>query len=113
FIQRVAPAKPKHAVSRAPVQVVLRLDPARVHVDCPGSVREDVPSDGFLGEGFAGENDRLKRGLKSRTPTIPLRGLRGCGGGDGVGPARVANEGDRRGAALTPPDNLALRLRPF
>src|SRR5699024_714232 len=47
-----------------------------------GPAREDVPSNSLLGEGLTGENNRLKRGLQSRTPTIPLLSLRGCGGGD-------------------------------
>src|SRR5699024_5764337 len=38
-------------------------DPACVHVDCAGPVREDVPSHSLLGEGLTGENNRLKRGL--------------------------------------------------
>src|SRR5699024_8720381 len=63
-------------------QLLASRYPRRVHVDCPGPVREDVPSDGFLGEGLAGENDRLKRGLQRRAPTIPLLSLRGCGSGD-------------------------------
>src|SRR5699024_8382134 len=37
----------------------------------------------LLGEGLTGENNRLKRGLKCRTPAIPLRGLRSRGVGDG------------------------------
>src|SRR5699024_3669674 len=61
-------------------QDVTGSDPACVHVDCAGPVREDVPSDGFLGEGLTGENDRLKRGLKSGTPAGPLRGLGSRGG---------------------------------
>src|SRR5699024_1979822 len=65
-----------------PVQVVLRPDPACVHVDCAGPVREDVPSHGFLGEGLTGENDRLKRGLQSRTPAIPLLSRIGSGSSD-------------------------------
>src|SRR5699024_1637246 len=64
-------------------------DPACVHVDRPGPVREDVPSHGLLGEGLTGENDRLKSGLQRRTPTIPLRGLRSRGGGD-----RYVNSGN-------------------
>src|SRR5699024_1411071 len=44
-------------------QLLASRYPRRVHVDCPGPVREDVPSDGFLGEGFAGEDDRLEGGL--------------------------------------------------
>src|SRR5699024_4130490 len=75
-------------VSARPVRIgvggeaVWGLDPACVHVDCSGPVREDVPGDGLLGEGLTGENDRLKSGLQRRTPTIPLRGLRSRGGGD-------------------------------
>src|SRR5699024_2178713 len=64
FVYRVAPVKPKHAVARSLAgQVLLRADPARVNVDCPGPVREDVPSDGFLSEGLTGENDGFERGL--------------------------------------------------
>src|SRR5699024_722773 len=58
------------------------FNPACVHVDCAGPVRENVPSDGLLGDGLTGEHDRLKRGLQRRAPTIPLLSLRGCGGGD-------------------------------
>src|SRR5699024_4840552 len=53
----------------------------------------DVPSHGFLGEGFTGENDRLKRGVKSRTPAIPLLSLRSRGD-------VAAALGLRRGAAV-------------
>src|SRR5699024_3368016 len=84
FIYRVAPAKQKNAATIAPVQVVLRLDPACVHVDCPGPIREDVPSHSLLGEGLAGKNNRLKRGLQRRAPTIPLLGL-GSGWGGVLG----------------------------
>src|SRR5699024_4525273 len=58
-------------------------DPACVHVDCAGPVRENVPGNGLLGEGLTGEHNRLKRGLKSRTPAGPLLSLRGRGGGEG------------------------------
>src|SRR5699024_11220896 len=60
------------------------VDPAPIHVDCAGPVREDVPGDGFLGEGLTGEDDRLKRGLQRRAPTIPLLGL-GSGWGGVLG----------------------------
>src|SRR5699024_5374335 len=74
FVYRVAPVKPKHAVARSLAgQVLLRADPARVNVDCPGPVREDVPSHGFLGEGLTGENDRLKRGLECRAELLSSR----------------------------------------
>src|SRR5699024_8421860 len=55
---------------------------ARVHVDRPRPVREDVPSHGLLSEGLTGENDRLKRGLKSRAPAIPLLSRIGSGSSD-------------------------------
>src|SRR5699024_6358896 len=57
------------------------VDPAPINVDCPGPVREDVPSHSLLGEGLTGENDRLKRGLQRRTPAIPGFGLGSHGGG--------------------------------
>src|SRR5699024_10890737 len=62
-------------------QLLASRYPRRINVDCAGPVREDVPSHGLLGEGLTGENNRLKRGLKSRAPTIPLLSLRSCGGG--------------------------------
>src|SRR5699024_7713776 len=93
-------------------------DPACVHVDCAGPVREDVPGNGLLGEGLTGENDRLKSGLQRRTPTIPLRGLRSRGGGDryvnsgntnrvSVGRVRPAllRRGSRRVATYAPSAN--------
>src|SRR5699024_9440219 len=58
------------------------VEPAGINVDCAGPVREDVPSHGLLSEGLTGENDRLKRGLQRRAPTIPLLSLGGGGGGD-------------------------------
>src|SRR5699024_1635169 len=73
---------PRAVIASAVCAYNVRPDPACVDVDCAGPVREDVPSDGLLGEGLTGENDRLKRGLQRRTPTIPLRGLRSRGGGD-------------------------------
>src|SRR5699024_8226093 len=38
--------------------------------------------------------DRLKRGLKSRAPTIPLLSLRGCGGGDGEACLVIVSAGE-------------------
>src|SRR5699024_12494061 len=67
FVYRVAPVKPKHAVARSLAgQVLLRADPARVNVDCPGPVREDVPSRGFLGEGL-GTSSRTGPGQSTLT----------------------------------------------
>src|SRR5699024_8097474 len=65
-------------------QLLASRYPRRINVDCPGSVFEDVPGHGLLGEGLTGEHDRLKRGLQRRTPTIPLLGL-GSGWGGVLG----------------------------
>src|SRR5699024_603123 len=73
---------PRAVIASAVCAYNVRPEPACVHVDCSGPVREDVPGDGLLGEGLTGEDDRLKSGLQRRTPTIPLRGLRSRGGGD-------------------------------
>src|SRR5699024_11177016 len=73
---------PRAVIASAVCAYNVRPDPACVHVDCAGPVREDVPSHGLLGEGLTGENNRLKRGLQRCTPAIPLlSGIRG-GGGD-------------------------------
>src|SRR5699024_174491 len=79
---RLATVKPEDAALWGAGHGPIRFprDPACVHVDCAGPVREDVPSHGLLSEGLTGENDRLKRGLKSRTPAIPLHGLGSRGG---------------------------------
>src|SRR5699024_3520892 len=57
-------------------------DPAPVNVDCPGPVREDVPSHSLLSEGLTGEHHWLVAWLQRCTPTIPLHGLRSRRGGD-------------------------------
>src|SRR5699024_10908105 len=79
FIYRVAPVKPEDAALLGAGHGPIRFprDPACGHVDCAGPMREDVPSNSLLGEGLTGKNNRLKRGLQRRTPTIPLLGLRG------------------------------------
>src|SRR5699024_2956347 len=84
FIYRVAPVKPEDAARREAGHGPIRftLDPAPINVDCAGPIRENVPSHSLLGDGLTGEHNRLKRGLQSRTPAIPLRGLGGGGRGD-------------------------------
>src|SRR5699024_3602756 len=68
--------------SVSPVRLGLPANPAPVHVDCAGPVREDVPGNGLLGDGLTGEHHWLVAWLQRCTPAIPLRGLGGRGGGD-------------------------------
>src|SRR5699024_11779305 len=52
-------------------QLLASRYPRRVHVDCPGPVRENVPSHSLLREGLPSHDDRLVRGLECRAPALP------------------------------------------
>src|SRR5699024_5056176 len=67
------PAKKKSVVSARATQRLARRHPAPVDVECPGAVCENIRRHG-PGEGLAGDDDRLERGLERRAPALPTPG---------------------------------------